>query len=83
MPPSPVTPDPAQRAAELRRLAHRLCTLAVHELPRLAGPDTWVGALPQQCHHDLAWHTRALAREAEQLVATARRLEHDQQLSAP
>lgn len=83
MPPTPIAPDPAQRAAELRRLAHRLQTLSVHQLPRLAGDDTWAGVAPRQCQHELSWHARAMALEAERLLATARRLEHDHQVAVP
>ncbi len=77
MPIVPVTPDTVPRAAELRRLAHRLHALGALTLHRFAGDETWVGPAAHACQSDLATHARLLNVEADRLLAVARRLELD------
>jgi len=74
MPPEPGEPLRA-RALALRNLAARLDRSGAHQLPGLAGVDTWLGPTPQRCHDDLQALRLGMIRSAEDVRHAAVRLE--------
>ena len=63
------------RARHLRDVAGQLGASRATELHRLAGPDTWVGPVPQSCRDALLALRRQLHAGEEALHGAARRLE--------
>lgn len=77
MPTTPQATRLRQRAATLRALARRIESLAVLDLHRQAGADTWVGPSPYMCAEMLRAHRGRLLAAADDLWATASRFERE------
>ena len=67
--------DLRRRATELRRFAHTLDTLRVHDLHLRTGPTTWLGPSPSACDADVRVLAHGLSTSADDLRRTAARLE--------
>ncbi len=71
------------RANRLRLLATRLDTSRVHQLPALAGPDTWIGPVPDHCAADMRGIRNDLTSNASWLRTVAWRLDEQAKNVAP
>jgi hypothetical protein len=69
------------RAAELRRLAHRVDGAAAGALWHRSGPGTWVGPTASACLDALVACRRLLDAAASELRDAAARLDHRAELA--